>query len=124
MEAYSDPREKYSRITFCSKFFDLPTLSEVEKWNKKRSKEQKDDLDNWNNRARVFFHEVTHLDYFMNADDSKKDSKSPEVFDVQFKYRGENEFTEAYGPFYAKMLRNWTPKRNSDMGYYTQRNGE
>lgn len=122
LEAFSEPGGSYSSITFCSKFFDLPTLSEVRKRNKRRSEEQQDNLENWNNRARVFFHEVTHLNYFMNADDSRKDSKSPEVFDAQFKYGG--SIAEAYGPYYAKMLRNYIPREKKYIGYYTQRNGE
>ncbi|KAL9124460.1 MAG: hypothetical protein Q9217_006212 [Psora testacea] len=62
----------------------------------------------------------------MNAEDSKDDSKSPEVFDAQFKYRtgGQTYEVDAYGPFYAKMMRNYIPKQKKYIGYYTQRNGE
>ncbi|KAL9628590.1 MAG: hypothetical protein Q9164_007212, partial [Protoblastenia rupestris] len=89
LEAYSEPNEKYSRITFCSKFFDLPTLTEAIDRTKKKSTIDHNNLEFWNNRARCFFHEVTHLDYFMNADDNNDNSKSPEVFDTQFKYKSD-----------------------------------
>ncbi|KAI4197393.1 MAG: hypothetical protein LQ350_005944 [Teloschistes chrysophthalmus] len=54
----------------------------------------------------------------------EKDSKSPEVFDAQFRYKtGKQTYTaQAYGPFWAKTLRNYIPKPVSDIGYYTQRN--
>ncbi|KAL8720304.1 MAG: hypothetical protein Q9225_002816 [Loekoesia sp. 1 TL-2023] len=126
LEAFSEPNLRYSRITFCSKFFDLPTLTEAMDRFKAKPRPDQDNLENWNNRARCFFHEVTHLDYFMNADDSNDDSKSPEVFDAQFKYKtsGQTYEVEAYGPFYAKMMRNYIPKQKKYIGYYTQRNGE
>lgn len=126
LEAFSEPNEEYSRITICSKFFDLPTLTEAMDRFKKRPTAEQDNLENWNNRARLFFHEVTHLDYFMNADESKDNSKSPEVFDAQFKYKtGRQTYeVEAYGPLYAKMMRNYIPKQKKYIGYYTQRNGE
>lgn len=126
LEAFSEPNLKYSRITFCSKFFDLPTLTETMDRYKNKPTTDQDNLENWNNRARCFFHEVTHLDYFMNADDSKDDSKSPEVFDAQFQYKalGQTYTAEAYGPFNAKILRNYIPKQKKYIGYYTQRNGQ
>ena len=83
-------------------------------------------MENWNNRARVFFHEMTHLDSFMNADDKDDNSLSPEVFDVEFNYKRPGQLKEtaqAYGPYYAKMLRNFIPKDAKLIGYYTQRNG-
>lgn len=126
LEAFSEPNLRYSRITFCSKFFDLSTLTEAMDRFKNKPRTDQDNLENWNNRARVFFHEVTHLDYFMNANDSRDDSKSPEVFDAQFKYKtgGQTYEVEAYGPFFAKMMRNYIPKQKKYIGYYTQRNGE
>lgn len=126
LEAFSEPNLKYSRITFCSKFFDLPALTEVMDRFKNKPRAIQDNLENWNNRARLFFHEVTHLDWFMNANDTKDDSKSPEVFDAQFKYKagGEMYEVEAYGPFHAKIMRNHIPKQKKYIGYYTQRDGE
>ena len=78
---------------------------------KNKPRADQDNLENWNNRARLFFHEVTHLDYFMNADDSRDDSKSPEVFDAGFNFKsgGKTYKAEAYGPLYAKMMRNYNP---------------
>ena len=62
----------------------------------------------------------------MNANDNDKNSKSPEVFDAQFKYKigKKTFFAEAYGPYYAKILRNYIPSQKKYIGYYTQRNGE
>ena len=91
---------------------------------KNKPRADQDNLENWNNRARCFFHEVTHLDYFMNANDSRDDSKSPEVFDAQFKYKTGGQTVDAYGPFYARMMRNYIPRQKKYIGYYTQRNGK
>lgn len=94
------------------------------KSTKAKSQAQQNDLRNWNNRARVFFHEVTHLDYFMNAGDDPKD-KSPYVSDLKIRYRWEGALQdfEAYGPFNAKIIRNYVTKRAADSAYYSQRNG-
>lgn len=75
LQAFSEPvtteyRGEYSRIIFCSKFFDPPTLTDAMDRFKNDTTKDQDNLENWDNRARVFFHEVTHLDYFMNANDS------------------------------------------------------
>ena len=123
LEAFSEPQERYSRITFCSKFFELATLDEAV--SRTKDSPNKKNLEYWNNRARCFFHEVVHLDYFMNADDKNPKSLSPEVFDTQFKYKsgGQTYEVEGYGPFNLKILRNYIPKNKKYIGYYTQRNG-
>jgi hypothetical protein len=125
VEAFSEPDGKYSRITFCNDFFSLNSLSDAVKLAKAKPREDKNDLTNWNNRARVFFHEVTHLDYFMNAGDDPKD-KSPYVTDLKFKLKvgGLKQEFEAYGPFNAKIVRNYVTKKAADSAYYSQRNGE
>ena len=85
---------------------------------KKRSAASQNNLQIWNSRARVFFHEATHLDYFMNAPGS-----SPYVSDTKFSYKsgGNNYDVEGYGPYNAKILRNYV--KQGRIGYYTQRNG-
>ncbi|KAL8790632.1 MAG: hypothetical protein Q9213_000480 [Squamulea squamosa] len=119
LEAYSDPTERYSRITFCTEFFNLLSMGEAIKAAKKLPTYQQNNLEVWNNRARVFFHEVTHLDYFVNAP-----GKSPYISDTQFRYKdkGETFDVEGYGPYNAKILRNYIKKGR--VGYYTQRNAD
>ena len=78
MEAFSNPTGRYSTITFCNKFFDMNSLSWVIKTAKKNNAAYQNDLRNYDNRARVLFHEMTHLDWFMNTP-----KKSPFVDDVR-----------------------------------------
>ncbi|KAF2012502.1 hypothetical protein BU24DRAFT_352076, partial [Aaosphaeria arxii CBS 175.79] len=117
MEAYSSPTENWSRITFCKKFFnDLKSLDEVTKNVKNQRPEVQDHLDQWNNRARCFFHEITHLNYFMNAPE-----KSPFIDDALITYKSKEGTVEegAYGPYNVKVLRNfrgdaWYAGQNAD----------
>jgi hypothetical protein len=124
LEAYSESPTKnkkltYSRITFCNKFFNLPTLSEAMTNTPKLSATERAKLESWNNQARVFLHETTHLDYFMNAPGS-----SPLVDDLQFdwKDRGAVKRDWAYGPFFCKILRNYGLQ--GEVAFYPQRNGK
>jgi len=120
LEAYSDPAAKYSRITFCNKFFnDLTDLSTAVTNGKRRSATDQNNLETWNSRARCFLHEATHLDYFMNAPE-----KSPFTNDLTFQYKagGITQNAEGYGPYFAKMIRNYSKAGKG--GFYTQRNGK
>lgn len=68
--------------------------------------------------ARIFFHEATHLDYYMNAPGT-----NPETNDYAVRLRkGKSGFEDvlAYGPFYAKVLARYS----GSPGKYTQRNCE
>jgi hypothetical protein len=86
---------------------------------------EKTNLENWNNRARCFFHEITHLDYFMNAGDDDK-AKSPYVSDLEVYYttKGELDWHPCYGAYNAKVLRNWVDMEPQYIGYFTQRNAD
>lgn len=125
LEAYSDSTYKdksltYSRITFCKDFFNMPSLSEAMDRNANKPPKAKEQLESWNNRARVFLHETTHLDYFMNAPGS-----SPLVDDLQFDWRQPGVGVTrdwAYGPKFCKILRNYGLQ--SESGKYPQRNGK
>ncbi|KAL9618556.1 MAG: hypothetical protein Q9160_006740 [Pyrenula sp. 1 TL-2023] len=122
IEAYSDNASKgsglwYSRITFCNRFFNkLPSLDDAIKNPKARPSKQQDVLEIWNNQARCFFHEITHLDYFMNVD-----QLSPPTDDLQIRYKaaGVADWYDAYGPYNIKVLRNYRGD-----GYYPQRNAD
>ncbi|KAI9892736.1 MAG: hypothetical protein M1814_001156 [Vezdaea aestivalis] len=120
MEAWSDPTGTYSKITFCNRFFnELKNLAEVTKAAKALPANKKTSLEYWNGRARCFFHEITHLTYFMNTP-----GKGPNVDDYTIKYKekGRNVEEVAYGVYNAKILRNYMPQGKS--GYYPQRNGK
>ena len=60
----------------------------------------------------------------MNAGNDPKD-KSPYVSDLKIRYTwdGVVQDFEAYGPFNAKIVRNYVIKRAADSAYYFQRNG-
>ncbi|EEP77720.1 predicted protein [Uncinocarpus reesii 1704] len=118
--AWSDLRGAYSQIMFCNKFFhNLPSMNKAIADGKKKSKEVQSNLETWDNRARVFFHEAAHISAFMNPQ-----SEAPTVEDVQieFKEDGKKVMNYAHGPYYAKLLRNWVHKDKG--GLYTQRNAD
>ena len=119
VEAFSNPLEKYIKITFCNIFFNrMNSLDFVINTAKKNPGGYQKDLWNYQNRARVLFHEMTHLNYFVNAPD-----KSPYVDDVRIKYgSGKGKKNElCYGPENVKILANYEAVGKG--GYYTQRNG-
>jgi hypothetical protein len=118
-EAYSNPLEKYSKITFCNRFFNsMTSLGIVIKNAKKNPRAYQDDLWRYQNRARVVFHEITHLYYFMNSPD-----KSPYVDDVKIQYGSKKSEVNvpSYGPENIKILANYEAVGKG--GFYTQRNG-
>jgi len=93
-------------------------LQEVIDAGKKKPEAVQNNLETWNNRARCFFHEVTHLTCFMNTP-----GQGPNVEDLTIKFK-EGRFTQtdqAYGPYNVKLLRNYVKKGMG--GFYTQRNG-
>ena len=71
----------YSKITFCNKFFQRKSLDFVIDTAKKNRGAYAEDLWNYQNRARILFHEITHLYYFMSSPD-----KSPFVDDVKITF--------------------------------------
>ncbi|KAK1777157.1 hypothetical protein QBC45DRAFT_198800 [Copromyces sp. CBS 386.78] len=127
LQAFSDPTGRYSRITFCNDFFKLHDLS-VTVENGARSA-KKTDLSEYDNTARVFLHELTHLDYFVGTDPTgKNDPKSniPYIWDLQITINenGARVDRPCYGPEYCRILRNWVDPDPQDLGYYTQRNAD
>jgi hypothetical protein len=123
LQAYSESTTtnkdlSYNRMTFCTKFFELPSLSDAMQNTPKKSTTEQLKLEAWDNRARVFLHETTHLDYFMNAPGS-----SPLVDDLQFDWsdRGKVVRDMAYGPKLCKILRNYGLE--GEVAFYPQRNG-
>ena len=121
-QAFSDPHiidNDYSAITFCTGFFKLDNLATAVKRGLAKSVlAERDNLDSYDNRARVFFHEVTHLDYFMNTP-----AQGPPIDDVLIKYKQGGRIVEgiSYGAYFTKVLKNYRALRKG--GYYTQRNG-
>jgi hypothetical protein len=119
MEAFSNPLGKYSKTTFCEHFFlRMLSLSTVMADAKTLPANEKNDLWEYQNRARVVFHEVTHLNYFMNAPD-----KSPIVDDVEIPFgpKTRRTYLPGYGPERIKIIANYEAANKG--GFYTQRNG-
>ncbi|KAL9106051.1 MAG: hypothetical protein Q9227_008894 [Pyrenula ochraceoflavens] len=86
---------------------------------KKNSRDFQNDLWNYQNRARVFFHEITHQPYFMDEPGS-----APFVDDLKISYgKGKQQRKDVcYGPDNIKILANYEAKNKG--GYYTQRNAD
>ena len=83
LEAYSDPLGWYSKITFCKLFLDrMPDLDFVINTAKRNSQSYQNHLWNYQDRARLLFHEMTHLNYVVNAPDI-----SPYVDDVKIRWK-------------------------------------
>lgn len=120
MEAFSNPLGRYSKITFCERFFNkMVSLSTViDEGKAETDPSEKNDLWNYQNRARVVFHEITHLNYFMNAPD-----KSPYVDDLQVPFgpKARRTYKPGYGPENIKIIANYEAVNKG--GFYTQRNG-
>ncbi|MCJ1399599.1 hypothetical protein MMC11_002801 [Xylographa trunciseda] len=73
-------------------------------------------LDNYENRARCFFHEVTHLDYFVDAPDTDQ-----HVWDwrVTIKTGKKVESSAVYNPYWTKILARYVT-RSLPTGTLTQ----
>ena len=121
LEAYSEPEEDYSKITFCNRFFNvLQDLDIVMNSAKRHSRAYQKDLWNYQNRARCFFHEITHLNYFVNAP-----KKSPYTDDLTLNIRGKSNkavVEDGYGPENVKAIANY--ERVNLGGMFAQRNGK
>ncbi|RFU29502.1 hypothetical protein B7463_g6841, partial [Scytalidium lignicola] len=115
LEAYSDPVGVggWSQITFCTGFFSKNNLAAAMK------NPYLTDLQRFDNRARIFSHEATHLDYFMNAPGT-----NPQTDDLTIKWRaGGRPVTDiAYGALNARILGKY--RAVGFAGYYTQRNAD
>jgi hypothetical protein len=120
MEAFSNPLGKYSKITFCEHFFlrmeSLGTI--IDEAKNELPPAEKNDLWSYQNRARTVFHEITHLNYFMNAPD-----KSPYVDDLEIPFgpKSRRTYYAGYGPERIKNIANYEAVNKG--GFYTQRNG-
>jgi hypothetical protein len=77
----------------------MPSLSEAMSNTAKKPASTKRKLDAWDNRARVFLHETTHLDYFMNAPGS-----SPLIDDLKIDWKSPKGVVRdwVYGPFFVQ----------------------
>ncbi|KAI0529773.1 hypothetical protein GGR58DRAFT_526027 [Xylaria digitata] len=96
------PGEDPGTITFCKLFIDafksLQTLTDH--MNNDLDAQARQNLTMWSyNRASVWMHEVTHMDYFMNTPYC-----GPIIEDLEFEHY--KEVRQAYGPRDAKRLAN------------------
>jgi hypothetical protein len=106
----------FGEIHFCRKYLqslglDEVIISGIRDRNKNMAK--------YENRGRAFLHEMTHLDWFVNAP-----ATTPYITDVRIVNKseyGRKMDDSAYGPPRAKILQNYPSSRG---GFYTQRNGK
>ncbi|KAK2032882.1 hypothetical protein LX32DRAFT_554471 [Colletotrichum zoysiae] len=124
LEAYSDPNSDnndYSQITFCNTFFNTYSLAEAIQYGSGQPEpNERTNLQLYDNRARIFLHEVTHLDYFVNAP-----QRSPVTDDLVIEWKGDRgvKTTDfAYGALNTRILTKY--KSRGFQGYYTQRNAD
>ncbi|KAI1120096.1 hypothetical protein F5Y10DRAFT_290321 [Nemania abortiva] len=103
--AYVHPVAKvkdYTTVTFCKLFFDdfEPLSTVTDRMNNILGEKERQNLTMWQyNRASVWMHEVTHMDYFMNTP-----YYGPIIEDLEFNYY--KEIRQAYGPRDAKRVAN------------------
>ncbi|KAL9622664.1 MAG: hypothetical protein Q9160_002974 [Pyrenula sp. 1 TL-2023] len=120
VEAYSNADEFYSKMVFCNYFFNsMSNYGDMLKNVKRNNRAYQDDLWNYQNRARTVFHEITHLDYFMEAP-----KKVPHTMDLNIQYNAAGGKVDqvAYGPDHVKILANYEAPGKG--GFYTQRNAD
>jgi hypothetical protein len=85
---------------------------------KHKPREVQNNLENWDNRVRSLIHEITHLDYFMDAP-----KKVPLVWDLEVYHN--KKWKLAYGPWAAKKTARYIePGENFWSGYFSQRNAD
>lgn len=116
-----DHNDGYPMINFCDGFMNLRSLADGYTYGSALTRPAKYDIDNYNNRATTFFHELTHLSL---AADSTNGRPNPDVDDLTIAVRdgidGDIVNFVAYGGLMTKLLARTT----DNPGYYVQRNAE
>lgn len=109
LEAYATAYDtQWPQITFCDQFWRLPTLSQAMDRVKNMVSSDQNNLEKWDNRARVFFHEVMHLDSLMAAMlNSLVVGTIIDDLVIPYSTRSSTKTWLAYGPMKAKILRNY-----------------
>ena len=107
-------------INFCDGFFQRRSLSNAISYGTALPSPENLKLQNYDNRAQTFFHELTHLDL---AADSPV--PNPRVDDLTIAIKIGSGSTQrtlntvAYGTLTTKILARY----QNEPGYYTQKNG-
>ncbi|TGJ79062.1 hypothetical protein E0Z10_g9703 [Xylaria hypoxylon] len=105
--AYVTPNEgsrDYTKVTFCDLFFSdfKPLQTVTDNLNNNQDASARLNLTMWMyNRASVWLHEATHIDFFMGNDVPGR----PQVVDLEFEYY--KEIRQAYGVRDTKRLANY-----------------
>ncbi|THC89832.1 hypothetical protein EYZ11_010716 [Aspergillus tanneri] len=114
-----DPKHQEPSISFCPKYFNLPTLdSKIKEWANKETNIPSDyaDMDNYYpNQGATWIHELLHVDWASLKGD-------PHITDLKVGYntiRGRKWF-EAYGPTYTKSL----ARLGGATGFWTLQNAD
>ncbi|CAK1364023.1 hypothetical protein CB0940_04010 [Cercospora beticola] len=114
---YSDD---YPTINFCEGFMKLRSLEDGYSYGSALTAPARYDIDQYNNRATTFFHELTHLSL---AADSKNGRPNPDIDDLIISIKvglTRTSVYPAYGGIATKLVARTTP----DPGYYVQRNAD
>ncbi|KAI9642511.1 hypothetical protein NHQ30_009316 [Ciborinia camelliae] len=113
----------YPVINFCEGFFKTRNLNDAVTWGSALRSPYKYNLEKYENRALIFFHELLHLNL---AADSP--SPNPPVLDLQADYwdaKLEEEITQViYGPLWTKIMARFHNSAIGSSGYWVQRNAD
>ena len=123
-----DPDDGYSMINFCPPFFWMRRLdSAAIDYGKRQPRPLNYWIKNYDNTARVFLHELFHLDYFMAV------NRANHITDLSISFMEYEEGKEiirnkiAYGPRYTKMMAKFEELDNPigrPVGSYVMRNAD
>jgi hypothetical protein len=115
-------------INFCPVFFEKRNLNDAMAFGLGKTDNSKFNLETYENRAAIMYHEMTHLD--LAADSSGQNTPNPRIIDLKITYEetdGSQWRTKAYGPLRTKMLARYEPPSPDDemtTGWYMQRNAD
>lgn len=113
----------YSQINFCPPFFDKNRLRNTAiDYGKGLGAPKKYWADKYDNTARIFLHELMHLDYFMDV------SSGDHVWDLTIQLKNSGSIQNVYGPTYSKVMARYQaipqPPEEPYSGYYVSRNAD
>lgn len=112
--------DEYPMINFCDGFFQRRSLTNAISYGTALKSPDNLRLQNYDNSAQTFFHELTHLDLAADSPDP-----NPRVDDLTIAIKVGSGSTQrtlntvAYGTLCTKILARY----QKDTGYYTQKNG-
>lgn len=122
--AYSDnidPNDGEPMINFCEGFMNLRSLADGYSYGSAWRIPEKYRIDNYNNRATTFIHEMLHLNL---AADSNHDTPNPQIYDLTVAVKAGSQDDALNFPAYGGIATKMVARADPNPGYYVQRNAE